>query len=141
MKGIFVFLVLLFAALFAIVKFGETDSADESDSSSPSSGGSAAVAPQPSKVATTPRPNLQEQMVPIAAQAQVTLVDFAKQGSSGTVVVEWSSDNTTQGMNFIQGLLNAGLIRDFDMEGVRSVQRMGPDGRRIFRLTCPVMFY
>lgn len=56
-------------------------------------------------------------MEEVARRARVAIVRYEPSARSVIVAVSWQSDVMTQGMDFIEGLLREGLIRDFEPVG------------------------
>ncbi|MBI5154609.1 hypothetical protein HZA57_05175, partial [Candidatus Poribacteria bacterium] len=56
-----------------------------------------------------------KQSVANAAQASgVKVIQYSEQGNTVRVKVQWISDNAAQGGDFLDALINAGVLRDFE---------------------------
>jgi len=80
-------------------------------------------------------PNIRE----LAMKAGVQLVRFDRKGPRAEIIVEWSSDNTSQGMDFVDLLLAEGIIRDIDVDS-HKFQTANKGGRRVMTMGIEVMF-
>lgn len=76
----------------------------------------------------------------VARRARVAIVRYEPSARSAIVAVTWQSDVMTQGMDFIEGLLREGMIRDFEPIGPGLKQGVGADGRRELLATFKVIY-
>jgi hypothetical protein len=93
----------------------------------PSAGG-APAAPQPSRRAAADR---------AAAEARVTISSWRETPGEAIVEIRWTTDNAAQGGDFLDALMRAGVLRDFDELGKG---QMMSNNRRTFMATFRLKF-
>ncbi len=76
----------------------------------------------------------------VARRAQITIVRYEPSARSAIIAVKWQSDVMTQGMDFVEGLLREGLIRDFEPIGPGLKQGTSQEGRRELLATFKIIY-
>ncbi|MCB2156925.1 hypothetical protein KQI84_18770 [bacterium] len=61
-----------------------------------------------------PKINLKEQVAAAAKDARVEVLSFQDTGGQAYVTIQWKSGNFAQGGDFLDYLINHGVIRDFE---------------------------
>lgn len=81
-----------------------------------------------------------EKIQDLARQTRVEIRRFERNGGTGLLEVQWSSDVVTQGTDFCDALRREGIIRLYDLGDVPFTRGQSPDGRQIMIAQFKITF-